>query len=95
MVKHVVMYKLKKANTQNAEALKNKFLSMEGKIEVLQSIEAGVDILKSDRSYDVVLICQFNTIKDMAIYRDHPIHQPVKEYVRMHVESSKSVDFVE
>ena len=57
MVKHIVMYKLKDSSLENAQALKDKFISMKGKIEVLKEIDAGVDVLKSARSFDVVLTC--------------------------------------
>ena len=44
MVKHIVMYKLKDSSLENAQALKDKFISMKGKIEVLKEIDAGVDV---------------------------------------------------
>lgn len=94
MVKHVVMYKLKNPTEQNAIALASKFLSMKGKIDVLKSIESGVDILRSDRSFDVALICQFDSLEDMEVYRTHEVHLPVMAYVKSVVESSKSVDFI-
>ena len=95
MVKHVVMYKLKDPTEQNAIALQQKFLSMKGKIDVLKSIESGVDVVKSDRSFDVVLICEFDNLADMEVYRTHEVHLPVMAYVKSVVENSKSVDFVE
>ncbi|MDE6475199.1 MAG: Dabb family protein [Clostridia bacterium] len=95
MVKHIVMYKLKEPTEQNAIALQQKFLSMKGKIDVLRDIQSGVDVLRSDRSFDVVLICQFDTMADMEIYRTHEVHLPVMEYVKSVVECSKSVDYVE
>ena len=95
MVKHIVMYKLKDSTEQNAVALQQKFLSMKGKIEVLKDIQSGVDVLRSDRSFDVVLICQFDSLADMEIYRTHEVHLPVMEYVKGVVECSKSVDYIE
>lgn len=95
MVKHIVMYKLKEPTEQNAIALQQKFLSMKGKIDVLRDIESGVDVLRSDRSFDVVLICKFDTMADMEIYRTHKVHLPVMEYVKGVVEISKSVDYFE
>ena len=94
MVKHIVMYKLKDPTEQNAIALQQKFLSMKGKIEVLKDIQSGVDVLRSDRSFDVVLICQFDSMADMEIYRTHEAHLPVMAYVKSVVECSKSVDYV-
>lgn len=94
MVKHIVMYKLKEATEQNAIALQQKFLSMKGKIDVLKDIESGIDVLHSDRSFDVVLICTFDTMQDMEVYRTHEVHLPVMAYVKSVVESSKSVDYI-
>ena len=94
MVKHVVMYKLKEPTEQNAIALQQKFLSMKGKIDVLKDIQSGVDVLRSDRSFDVVLICQFDSLEDMEVYKTHEVHLPVMAYVKSVVECSKSVDFI-
>lgn len=93
MIKHIVMYRLKNSTEENKEALVRKFLSMDGKITELKSIEAGADVLGSERSYDVALVCSFDSIKNMAIYRDHPVHLKVKEYVQSVVASSISVDY--
>ncbi len=94
MVKHIVMYKLKDSSLENAQALKDKFKSMKGKIEVLKEIDAGVDVLKSARSFDVVLTCVFDSLEDMEIYKNHAVHIPVMEYVKSVVEVSHSVDYV-
>lgn len=94
MVKHVVMYKLKEPTEANKQALKDKFLSMRGKIDVLKDIQSGVDEIRSDRSFDVVLICEFDTMSDLETYRVHPVHLPVMEYVKSVVEKSHSVDYL-
>ncbi len=94
MVKHIVMYKLKDSSLENAQALKDKFISMKGKIEVLKEIDAGVDVLKSARSFDVVLTCVFDSWEDMEIYKNHAVHIPVMEYVKSVVEVSHSVDYI-
>lgn len=39
------------------------FLSMRGKIEVLDSLVAGKDIVRSERAYDVALVCDFKSKK--------------------------------
>ncbi len=93
MVKHVVMYKLKDRTEENRQNLVNKFLSMKGKIDILKSIESGADFLNDDRSYDVVLICEFDSMDDFKIYQTHPVHLPVKEYVKSVVERAHSIDY--
>ena len=93
MVKHIVMYRLKERTADNALALKDKFLSMKGKIDVLKDIDAGVDTLKSPRSFDVVLVCTFESMADLEIYKNHEAHIPVMKYVQSVVEVSHSVDY--
>ena len=93
MIKHIVMYKLIDATEQNKLALKEKFMSMKGKIDVLLDIEAGVDVLLSQRSYDAVLVCTFNSLEDMTIYKNSEVHIPVMNYVHSVVKESHSVDF--
>ena len=95
MVKHIVMYKLKDPTLQNAEALRDKFMSMQGKIDVLREIWSGVYVLRSQRSFDVVLVCKFDSMDDMEVYRTHEVHMPIMEYVKSVVEKSHSVDCVE
>ena len=93
MIKHIVMYKLNDPTIENKKALQDKFLSMKGKIDVLLDIESGVDVLLSQRSYDVVLICTFNSLEDMTIYKKSEVHIPVMNYVHSVVKESHSVDF--
>ena len=83
MVKHIVLYFLKDKSEESKNALKAKFMSMQGKI----------DFMHSDRSADVSLECTFNTKEDLATYAEHPVHVPVKEYVKSVVEKSVSCDY--
>ncbi len=92
MVKHVVMYKLK--NKADADEMIKRFLSMRGKIDVLKSLYAGKNEVESARAYDVALICEFDSLEDLQVYADHPVHLPVKEYVHSVIEKAHSVDFV-
>ncbi len=94
MVKHVVMYKLNESSEKAKEELVNVFLSMKGKIPYLKSITSGADFLNSDRSFDVVLICEFENAEDMEKYKKHEVHLPVVDYVKKTVQKSHSVDFI-
>ena len=93
MVRHIVLYFLKDKSPESKQALKEKFLSMKGKIDVLKDIEVGIDFMQSPRSADVSLTCLFDSKEDLAIYADHPVHIPVKQYVQQVVERSMSCDY--
>ena len=93
MVRHIVLYFLKDKSPESKESLKQKFLSMKGKIDVLKDIEVGIDFMQSPRSADVSLTCLFESKEDLAIYADHPVHLPVKQYVQQVAERSISCDY--
>ena len=93
MLKHIVLYKLNEEGLKNLDKIKNNFLSMRGKIGGLLSVECGADVLKSERSFDFALVCEFENLESFKAYKTHPVHLPVKEYMHTVVESSKSCDF--
>ena len=52
-------------------------------------LEAGQDVLHSERSYDLALITVFDNMDSFMAYQTHPVHMPVKK--RMHEVRSGSV----
>ncbi|MBR5145232.1 MAG: Dabb family protein, partial [Clostridia bacterium] len=89
MVRHIVLYFLKDKSQESKEALKQKFLSMKGKIEVLKDIEVGVDFMQSPRSADVSLTCLFES-KD-AIYSAYSIFIAVA--IKINVLINNAINF--
>ena len=94
MIKHLVMYKLKENTPKNRKNLVEKFYTMKGKIDLLVDLNAGEDIVGSQRAYDVALECIFKSKEDLDAYAVHPLHLPVKEYVHSVIAEVHSVDFV-
>jgi len=74
MIVHIVLFKLKESNAENAAAVKDMLLSMNGKVPLLRHLEAGVDVIRSERSYDVALYTKFDTLADLQAYQIHPYH---------------------
>ena len=93
MVKHIVMFKLSEKNPENMERAVNSLRSLEGKIEVLKSIEVGTDFLESDRSYDIVLTAEFENKEGLEIYSGHENHLPVVKIMRSLCLNSAVVDY--
>jgi hypothetical protein len=90
---HIVLFKLKDPSPPVIDKLKGLLLNMEGKVPQLQSIEVGVDVLRSERSYDVSLLTTFNSMEDMKAYQVHPLHKEVIEYVNEIKEATVCVDY--
>lgn len=93
MFQHIVLYKLKDRSDSAKNELKEKFLSMDGKIPQIKEIRVGTDILCLDRSFDVSLSIMFDTKEDFFSYKEFPYHKnEVVPYVHSVVEKSVSVD---
>ncbi len=93
MVKHIVMFKLKKKNPANLKKAVQALQGLEGEIEALRSLEIGVDFAQSERSYDIVLTTHFDDRNGLDTYVPHPKHIPVKETMRALCSSSVVVDY--
>ena len=94
MVRHIVMFKLKDNSPQSLEKAKEVLLSMKGNVSLLRGIEVGIDFLRSERSYDVVLITDFDSKEDLALYQKDKYHEGVvKTYMHAVRESSVAIDY--
>ncbi|MBR4502774.1 MAG: Dabb family protein [Clostridia bacterium] len=89
MIRHIVMFKIKDEYKDEIPQLVKNFYGMKGKIEGMLDLEAGADLLHSDRSYDLALITVFDGMESFKAYQTHPVHLPVKK--RMHEVRSASV----
>ena len=60
MIKHIVCFKLKDNSLEECEKARDILKSMEGNVPLLRGIEVGVDLLHSQRSYDVILLVKLD-----------------------------------
>ncbi|MGY0373264.1 Dabb family protein [Clostridium sp. JNZ J1-5] len=94
MFTHVVFFKLKEPTIDNLEKARRLLVDMEGKIEQLKGLEVGVDVVRSERSYDIALITRFDSKKDMDDYQVHPYHvNEVLKNLKPMLQSSAAVDY--
>ena len=95
MITHVVLFKLKDRSPQSIEKARDILLGLKGKgkIPVLRYLEVGMDVLHSERSYDIALITKFDSMEDLQAYQVHPVHLEVAKYITAVRESAIAVDF--
>ena len=94
MVTHIVMFKLSEPTTENLSITRDKLLSMNGKIDQLRHLEAGIDVIRSERSYDIALITKFDSLQDLQTYQVHPYHAgEVIPHMKAVCSSIVAVDF--
>jgi hypothetical protein len=93
MFTHVVFFKLNERTPEQAQKLREVLLSMTGKVPQIKHMEVGVNVVPSERAYDVVLFQRFDSLHDMQEYQAHPNHQEVLKYILAVSASRVSVDY--
>ena len=93
MIRHIVLFNIKEEYKAEIPQLVQNFYGMKGKIEGLLELEAGQDILGSERSYDLGLVTLFENRAAFDAYQTHPAHMPVKKHMHEVRSGSVSCDF--
>ncbi len=97
MVKHIVSFKLKAFDTQEQKAVKLAEFkvgleSLIGKIDVLKSMEVGININPAE-AFDFCLVSEFDKFEDVDVYAKHPEHVAVASKIRECLDSRSCVDY--
>ncbi len=94
MIKHVVFLKFKPSTTKDQiELLRKGFEALPGLIPEIRSYEFGLDVVRSERSFDYGLVSAFDDLDSLQRYSANPEHQKVLKHIREISDSIKSVDF--
>ena len=92
MIKHIVCFKLKTGESK--EKAKEVLLSMKGNVPLIREIEVGIDELKSERSFDIVLEVILDDFSALEKYQQDEYHcSVVKKHMHAVAEKSISLDF--
>ncbi|MDP3465431.1 MAG: Dabb family protein [Sulfuricurvum sp.] len=95
MLVHIVMFQFKEENKEaNLIRVKEMLEALPSTIESLKSMEVGIDISRSDRSFDLVLISTFEDQAGLNEYAIHPAHQEVVSVIKEVTSLSKVVDYL-
>ncbi len=93
MIKHVVCFKLKDNSEEECQKAKDVLMSMEGKVPQIVDIKVGIDFLKSERSYDIILEVILKDKKDLEDYQNDKYHcEHVKTYMHSVRSGSIAID---
>ena len=99
MIKHIVFFRLKEtigAGNKSAQLneLKDRIMSLSTHIKEIENIEVGINFSDREVAYDLALISDFKSKKDLGIYKDHPEHQKLIAYLREIVKDIAGVDYI-
>ena len=87
MIRHAIMWKfvdehdgLDKDGIM--QKLEGEFDKLKSIIPQIRSMKLERDILRSERSFDMIYITEFDSLDDLEIYKNHPEHLKVADYVK-------------
>ena len=95
MVKHIVTFKLSGTAEERravAERFRDALLALPAQIEVLRSMEVGINENPAEE-WDVVLTAVVPAMADVAVYAAHPAHVAAAALLAGHKESRACVDY--
>lgn len=97
MVKHIVLFKLKKdlsaeVRTEVMNAFKQGIENLVGRIEEIRRIEVGFNC-NADEAWHICLNSEFDDMAAVRTYAAHPLHLAVAGALKPHVEARSCVDY--
>jgi len=93
MVRHIVFFKLEDNSEGNKQLVKDRIMSMQGKIDFVKHLEVGINFSPEERAFDLALITDVETKEDLKKYATHPIHMEVITFIKSINTVSKVVDY--
>lgn len=94
MLKHIVCFKLKDNSEAECNKAKEILLSMKDNVPMLRNIEVGIDVLHSQRSYDIILQVTLDSFDDLDKYQNDAYHcNVVKTHMHAVAETSVALDY--
>ena len=95
MIVHIVMFKFKEENKkENIAKVEVELNALVEKIDVLKSMEVGVNFTDSERAFDLSLYSRFEDKQDLSTYATHEEHLKVVALIKSVTTESKVVDYI-
>ena len=97
MIRHVVLWKFKDcaqgaSKDENMRHATEILYALRPIIPEIKRMEIGADVSRTDMSYDLLLLTEFDTQEDLKTYANHPEHLKAAGFIRLVVESRVVLD---
>ena len=94
MITHVVLFKFKPETTEDQiQQLAEGLGALPQLIEEIREFRFGIDVVRSERSYDLGLVSSFDDLDALQRYQVHPEHQKVVAHAKAIASNVTAVDF--
>lgn len=99
MIRHIVMWKFAeeacgRTREENLDYVAGLLTALyeSGKVEGLRRLEIGKDVGRTDMSYDMVLVTEFDSMEALKAYKVFPAHVEISQYVKQVRTARATVD---
>ena len=94
MIQHFVFLRYEGSTPRShIDEFCTRMLALKDEIAEIRTLEIGKDILQDERSWDLMLVMQFESVDLLRSYQLHPAHQAAVEFNQPYVADVGSVDF--
>jgi hypothetical protein len=93
MITHIVMMKFKPEHMDDIPAVREKLLGLPGQIDVIRHYEVGINVIRSERAWDLVIYSKFDSLETLEVYDKHPAHLEAVAFLRPMRSHISSVDY--
>lgn len=94
MLQHYVFLKYREdTSAEHVASFCERMLALRGSIDEIRYLEIGRDELHDARSWDLVLIMQFDSVDALRAYQRHPRHLALTAFNDPFVAEVAAVDF--
>lgn len=86
MIRHTIMWRFTdNFDGMNKDDIMDKitelFVFLKNTIQEIKFMSVERDVIKSERSYDMIYITEFESLEALEVYRVHPEHVKVAEFI--------------
>lgn len=93
MIRHIVMFRWKDSFTEDIRAQWTAGLDrLQEAIPGLLALQHGPDVLQTEKSWDHVIIADFEDREALTVYNTHPAHEAIKPFSLPNVQDLAYVD---
>lgn len=93
MIKHIVMWKFREDERDNMLVFRDRLLALKKQIPEIRAMEVGININPSERSFDAVLVSEFDSMEALRAYSVNPLHVAVSDFCKTIRTQSVSCDY--
>jgi quinol monooxygenase YgiN len=94
LIRHIVIFRFKAETPQSdREAFLETLRALPAKIPEIVEFEAGFDVVRSPRAFDLGLVASYTDLAALDRYAKHEHHLPVIERSKEICEQVASVDY--